>query len=915
MSLLLAILSVPAFGATITVNPAGGGDYTSLSAAISAASSGDTLSLAAGTYTGPFDTNGKNLTLTGAGVSGTILTAGSSDSVLTVENGETVAVSSLTLYSALQGLEVRSSTVTLTGVHVTDHSGRTPGSGAGVYDGGTLNVSGCVFARNEASASYSGGGIYVADSTLTATNSTFRDNAAGQGGALYIDNAVATLTDVTLEGNIASTHGGAIRVRYDASLTATRLVATDNTAGSRGGAISAYQADIFIIDGEFSGNQSGTAGGALHLDQTGSAPATITAEITGNTATSTGGGIHADTLALGFSGTLSDNVAGEESDGGGLYGIAADIDLSTVELSRNSAGNGGGVYSFYGGSLTFEDVTMEGNTAVEEGGGIYTESPLVFDGGTLLDNTSGSNGGGLALIDTTGVLTDCGFEGNTSGAAGGGIYVNDSELTLSGAVPVSGSTAVFGGGIAAAGTGVETIDFGGGQVISNNTATGEGGGVFLNNLHAVILDGSTLSENDGTVAGGGARLADLQSLSALGVVVTGNFAQHGGGFHLSGVGTGETAYSTFSENVATNAGGAILAQNPDGYHPLHHLQFIENESAEGAALYLFNDTSTQHPFSFSDIVASVGPTVSLRQSPAALISHVSVAYNGGDAFESDSTSAATATFEYVNSYENTGDFGGALPNLIGSSGNISVDPDYTGVNPDGNAANELLIPGSNSGIRDVGDPTVFDLDGSQADLGHLGGPDAADQDHDNDGSFISDGDCDDAEADTHPGATEIWYDGEDNDCLGGDDYDADHDGFALGDDCDDTDASVNPDASDPTADGTDQDCDGEDGPPGGDSGGGSGSGTDDDLDLDGDGFSESTDCDDSEARNFPGNVESCGDGIDNDCDGYIDDFDSDCVGKASDRACSSVDAPLAWGWMLPLAVAGVLRRRESCPIS
>ena len=910
MSLLLALLAPSAVAATITVDPSGGADHTSLSSAIAAASSGDTLSLAAGTYTGPFDTNGKSLTIDGAGVTSTILTASSSETVLTVDSGEVVDISDLTLHSALQGLEVRGSTASLLRVHVTDHAGRTPGAGAGVSEGGTLTVTSSVFARNEASGTYSGGGIYVSDSTLTVDNSTFRDNAAGQGGALYIDDSVAVLTDATLEGNIASTHGGAIRVRYDASLTATRLSATANTAGGRGGGISAYQADVAITDGTFSGNQAGSNGGALHLDQTSTTAVSISADITDNTATTTGGGIHADTITIDFTGTLSDNVAGADSDGGGLYAIAADVTLFTADISGNTAGTGAGIYSFYGGSLDLEGVTLDGNTAELEGGGIYTKNPLTLASSTVSANSAGSNGGGLAILSTGATVTDTAIDGNTSGDAGGGIYANDADLTFAGAVPVTGSEAVFGGGIAVAGSGAETIDFGGGQVISGNTATGEGGGIFLSNLLSVTLDGSELSDNQGGVAGGGARLADLAAFSALDVVVHHNTAEHGAGFHLSGIGTGETAYGRFTENVASAAGGGILAQNPDALHPLHHLQFIENDAPEGSALYLFNDTATLHPFEFSDVVANTGDVVSLRQSPGARVSHVSAAFNAGVAFETDATSAATVQLLWNASWDNTDHFGGALPALIGVDGNIEADPDYTGVTPDGNSNNELLILGSNSGTRDMGDPTRFDLDSSQPDIGHLGGPDARDQDYDGDGVFISGGDCDDAAADTHPGAPETWYDGEDNDCLGGDDYDADGDGFQAGEDCDDTDASVHPDAIDDTADGTDQDCDGDDGPGGSGDGGGSG-GAEDDLDLDSDGIPESLDCDDSDATAFPGNVETCGDGVDNDCDGFVDDFDNDCTGKAGDRACSVVDArgvaPVAL--LALVAVAGRRRKR------
>jgi subtilisin family serine protease len=51
-------------------------------------------------------------------------------------------------------------------------------------------------------------------------------------------------------------------------------------------------------------------------------------------------------------------------------------------------------------------------------------------------------------------------------------------------------------------------------------------------------------------------------------------------------------------------------------------------------------------------------------------------------------------------------------------------------------------------------------------------------------------DCDDGDPRAAPGRAEVWYDGVDNDCLGGDDFDQDDDGYAFGDDCDDQDPAV-----------------------------------------------------------------------------------------------------------------------------
>ena len=101
--------------------------------------------------------------------------------------------------------------------------------------------------------------------------------------------------------------------------------------------------------------------------------------------------------------------------------------------------------------------------------------------------------------------------------------------------------------------------------------------------------------------------------------------------------------------------------------------------------------------------------------------------------------------------------------------------------------------------------------------------------------------------------------------------DVDGDGFSVADgDCDDSNAMVNPDATE-VADGIDNDCDGEiDEGSGGD-------------DLDGDGWSvDNGDCDDDDPSINPGMAEDCADGVDNDCDGFIDGDDTDCGAPGDD---------------------------------
>jgi hypothetical protein len=124
----------------------------------------------------------------------------------------------------------------------------------------------------------------------------------------------------------------------------------------------------------------------------------------------------------------------------------------------------------------------------------------------------------------------------------------------------------------------------------------------------------------------------------------------------------------------------------------------------------------------------------------------------------------------------------------------------------------------------------------------------------------------------NPGATEVAYDGIDNDCSGGDLTDVDGDGYDAetvgGNDCDDDDSGINPGATETPYDGVDDDCSGADL-----------------TDVDGDGYDAETvggtDCDDGDITIHPGATDVPDDGIDQDCDGadatsvtVLEDFES-----------------------------------------
>ncbi len=145
-------------------------------------------------------------------------------------------------------------------------------------------------------------------------------------------------------------------------------------------------------------------------------------------------------------------------------------------------------------------------------------------------------------------------------------------------------------------------------------------------------------------------------------------------------------------------------------------------------------------------------------------------------------------------------------------------------------------------------------------------------------------DCNDDNADVYPGHADEFYDGIDSNCDGTSEYDQDGDGYESevynddpdlgGGDCQDANADMHPGADDSWYDGIDSDCDGSD-----------------DFDQDGDGYGsadhgQGRDCDDSDPETNPENAEVFN-GLDDDCNGEVDD---DINGEVADLVYYGVTA-------------------------
>ena len=234
-AVILAVTSVTAQAAVLTVTNTQDSGAGSLRDTIAAAANGDTIQFDAAL-------NGQTITLTSAQllIDKNLTINGPGADKLTVQRSTANGTPAFRIFQI-------SSTVTLAGLTIAN--GSTPERGGGIScTGPEVTIANCVISGNSA---VSGGGIYrspgVGGPTVNITNSAISGNSAENGGAIYIDSfsgsyfsgaARLTMTNSTISGNVATSLGGGLYNRGSSVITNSTIsanVATMDAAGGGGG--------------------------------------------------------------------------------------------------------------------------------------------------------------------------------------------------------------------------------------------------------------------------------------------------------------------------------------------------------------------------------------------------------------------------------------------------------------------------------------------------------------------------------------------------------------------------------------------------------------------------------------------------------------------------------------------------------
>lgn len=186
-----------------------------------------------------------------------------------------------------------------------------------------------------------------------------------------------------------------------------------------------------------------------------------------------GGALHLSDLTV---------ANGNAEVGGALLAVGAIITLNDCMFLGNAAGTGGAVL-LAASELAAKDVSFARNSAQYIGGALYADGSRITVDGLMSFVDNG--------VDAVSGLSD---------ESGGGVYLFGSSLTAAGRVEFVGNAAKAGG---AAYVDTSTLVFDGPLLLANNSASGQGGGIWAEDSNITVADSAVWKRNTAETEFGG----------------------------------------------------------------------------------------------------------------------------------------------------------------------------------------------------------------------------------------------------------------------------------------------------------------------------------------------------------------------------------------------------------------------------